>query len=105
MLQTAAESFLSPRVVDYYGAASLDGVSREANRSRFHQCRLVPRVMRNVLSVSPQTKIFGMDSPLPIYISPASNALLGHPEAELNLVRGVCYFSLHPHPPGVEAMM
>ena len=32
--------------------------------------------------------MFGLPCSLPIYISPASNALLGHPEAELNLVRG-----------------
>lgn len=44
--------------------------------------------MVDVSSVYPQTKIFGQDSPLPIYISPASNALLGHPDGEFTLVRG-----------------
>jgi L-lactate dehydrogenase (cytochrome) len=46
-------------------------------------------VMRDVSAVSPQTTIFGVPSALPIYVSPASNALLGHPDGELNITRGV----------------
>nr|XP_031858191.1 uncharacterized protein CI109_006433 [Kwoniella shandongensis]KAA5525263.1 hypothetical protein CI109_006433 [Kwoniella shandongensis] len=87
-IQEAAESFLSPRTVNYYGAASLDGYSLGDNRSSFRKCRLLPRVMRDVLSVRPQTKIFGIESALPIYVSPSSNALLGHPDGELNITRG-----------------
>ncbi|WRT68148.1 uncharacterized protein IL334_005123 [Kwoniella shivajii] len=87
-IQEAAESFLSPRVINYYGASSLDGYSTIENRTAFRKCRLIPRVMRDVTSVRPQTKIFGIPSALPIYVSPASNALLGHPEGELNIVRG-----------------
>ncbi|ORX35178.1 L-mandelate dehydrogenase [Kockovaella imperatae] len=87
-MQAAAESILSDRSRDYYAAGALDSYTREANRTAFHKCRLLPRVMRDVSSVSPQTTIFGQPSALPIYISPASNALLGHPEGELNLTRG-----------------
>lgn len=49
--------------------------------------------MRDVSSVEPQTTIFGFKSALPIYVSPASNALLGHPEGEMNITRGVRRFS------------
>ncbi len=58
------------------------------NANNFKKCRFVPRVMVDVSKVAPQTKLFGLDSPLPIYISPSSNALLGHPDGELTLVRG-----------------
>ena len=44
--------------------------------------------MRDVFSVTPQTKIFGIPSALPIYVSPSSNALLGHPLGEINITRG-----------------
>lgn len=88
-LEQAARSFLSDRVVDYYSASSLDGFSTRENRDSFRKCRLLPRVMRNVFTVSPQTTLFGLPSALPIYVSPASNALLGHPEGELNITRGV----------------
>jgi L-lactate dehydrogenase (cytochrome) len=87
--QEAAESILNPRTVDYYGAASLDAYTLAENRSSFRKCRLLPRVMRDVSSIRPQTTIFGCESALPIYVSPASNALLGHPEGELNITRGV----------------
>ncbi|ORY26687.1 FMN-dependent dehydrogenase-domain-containing protein [Naematelia encephala] len=87
-LQQAAESFMSPRVKDYYGAAANDGYTMQDNRNSFRKCRLLPRVMRDVSSISPQTTLFGIRSALPIYVSPASNALLGHPEGELNITRG-----------------
>ncbi|WWC62286.1 uncharacterized protein I303_104882 [Kwoniella dejecticola CBS 10117] len=87
-LEETAQSFLAPRVSNYYSGYSLDGHSASQNRSSFRKCRLVPRVMRDVTSVRPQTKIFGIPSALPIYVSPSSNALLGHPDGELNIVRG-----------------
>ena len=73
----------------YYHTGSLDGISMRGNKDSFRKCRIVPRVMRNVSSVRPQTTIFGLESALPIYISPASNAMLGHPDGELNMTRGV----------------
>jgi L-lactate dehydrogenase (cytochrome) len=74
---------------EYYHGGALDGISNAENKSSFRRCRLIPRVMRDVSVIAPQTTIFGVPSALPIYISPASNALLGHPEGELNLTRGV----------------
>ncbi|KAL7419471.1 hypothetical protein Q5752_006309 [Cryptotrichosporon argae] len=87
-LQAAAESFLSARASNYYSGYSLDGHSATDNRAAFRKCRLLPRVMRDVSAVSPQTTIFGVPSALPIYVSPASNALLGHPDGEFNITRG-----------------
>nr|XP_019044438.1 hypothetical protein I302_06349 [Kwoniella bestiolae CBS 10118]OCF23368.1 hypothetical protein I302_06349 [Kwoniella bestiolae CBS 10118] len=87
-IEEAAKSFLSPRVANYYSASSLDGYSTAENRSAFRKCRLLPRIMKNVNTVAPQTTIFGIPSALPIYVSPSSNALLGHPDGELNITRG-----------------
>jgi L-lactate dehydrogenase (cytochrome) len=64
------------------------GIALEENSKTFRKCRLIPRVMRDVGTTSTKTKIFGLPSALPIYVSPASNALLGHPDAEFNIVRG-----------------
>lgn len=89
VIQVSAESVLNPKVVDYYGAAALDSITLAENKSSFRKCRLLPRVMRNVSAIEPQTTVFGVKSALPIYVSPASNALLGHPEGELNITRGV----------------
>ena len=93
--QEAAESILNPRTVDYYGAASLDAYTLAENKTSFRKCRLLPRVMRDVSSIRPQTTIFGCESALPIYVSPASNALLGHPDGELNITRGVSQSHTH----------
>ncbi|WRT67533.1 uncharacterized protein IL334_004505 [Kwoniella shivajii] len=87
-IEESAKSFLSPRVTNYYSASSLDGYSTADNRNAFRKCRLLPRIMKNVNTVAPQTTIFGIPSALPIYVSPSSNALLGHPDGELNITRG-----------------
>lgn len=89
--QAAAESFLPKRAAIYYASASLDEFTKQDNRDAFRKCRLLPRVLRNVRAVAPQTTIFGIPSALPVYISPSSNALLGHPDGELNMVRGVSH--------------
>jgi L-lactate dehydrogenase (cytochrome) len=81
-------------VVDYYGAASLDNITLAENRSSFRKCRLLPRILKDVSTIKPQARIFGVESALPIYVSPASNALLGHPEGEMNITRGVSLFFL-----------
>lgn len=80
---------MTARAVDYYSAGSCDGFSVANNKESFRKCRLVPRVLRDVSSICPQTTIFGIQSPLPIYVAPASNAVLGHPDGELNITRGV----------------
>jgi L-lactate dehydrogenase (cytochrome) len=80
---------MSKQGAAYYHTGALDGVSMKANKEAYDKCRIVPRVMRNVTSIRPQTSIFGLPSALPIYISPASNAVLGHPDGELNITRGV----------------
>ena len=80
---------MSKQASAYYHTGALDGISMRNNKDAFRKFRIVPRVMRNVTSIRPQTKIFGLDSALPIYISPSSNAVLGHPDGELNMTRGV----------------
>lgn len=87
--QEAAGSVMSAQASAYYHTGSLDGISMRENKDAFRKCRMVPRVMRNVASIKPQTTIFGFESALPIYISPSSNAALGHPDGELNMTRGV----------------
>ncbi|WVQ99128.1 hypothetical protein IAU59_006260 [Kwoniella sp. CBS 9459] len=86
--EAAADSVMPPQASAYYHTGALDGISYAGNKDSFRKCRIVPRVMRDVSSVEPQTTIFGIPSALPIYISPSSNALLGHPDGELNMTRG-----------------
>ena len=78
---------MSEKSAEYYRGGALDGISKDDNKSSFKKCRLVPRVLRDVSTIAPQTTLFGLPSALPVYISPASNAVLGHPDGELNLTR------------------
>ena len=45
-----------------------------------HRCQKISQV-------STSTTLLGMPSSLPIYVSPAALARLGHPDGEMNLVR------------------
>ena len=44
--------------------------------------------MRAVAVVDPSTTILGIPTPLPVFVSPAAMAGLGHPEGECNITRG-----------------
>lgn len=59
------------------------------NRSAYSRIFFKPRILRSVGQVDPSTTMLGgtIESSLPIYISPAAMAKLGHPEGELNLTR------------------
>ena len=47
-----------------------------------------PRILNDVTTGSINTKFMGVDSALPIFISPAAMAKLGHPLGEVNLTKG-----------------
>lgn len=59
------------------------------NRNAYGRVWFKPRILRKVGTVDASAKLLGgaVDSALPIYISPAAMAKLGHPEGELNLTR------------------
>ncbi|KAG8833854.1 Cytochrome b2, mitochondrial precursor [Serendipita sp. 399] len=44
--------------------------------------------MRPVSEIDMKTSILGVETPLPIFVSPAALAGLGHPEGEVNITRG-----------------
>jgi L-lactate dehydrogenase (cytochrome) len=47
-----------------------------------------PRILNDVTNGSISTTFMGVDSQLPIFISPAAMAKLGHPLGEVNLTKG-----------------
>lgn len=47
-----------------------------------------PRILNDVTTGSINTKFMGVESALPIFISPAAMAKLGHPLGEVNLTKG-----------------
>jgi L-lactate dehydrogenase (cytochrome) len=71
----------------YYHGAAEDEYTMAGNRQAFKHYWFRPRVLKGVENVDPSTKILGLPTALPIYISPAAWAGLGHPLGEVNLTK------------------
>ncbi|KAL2223395.1 putative mitochondrial cytochrome b2 [Thermoascus aurantiacus ATCC 26904] len=71
----------------FYSSAATDLITRDANKSCFDRIWFRPRVLRNVRSVDTRTKILGVDSSLPLFVSPAAMAKLIHPDGECAIAR------------------
>lgn len=84
-----AEEILSDQAWAYFSSAGDDEVTVNENRNAFGRVWFKPRVLRPIGEVDTSVQVVGgtVDSSLPIYISPAAMAKLGHPEGELNLTR------------------
>jgi L-lactate dehydrogenase (cytochrome) len=59
----------------------------EENRRAFSRIFFLPRVMRAVSTVDPSTSILGYSSRIPVFVSGAALAKLGHPLGEVNITR------------------
>lgn len=84
-----AEKLLTDQGWAYYRSSADDEVSCDQNRDSYNRIWFKPRVLRKVTKVDASTKILQgeIESSLPIYISPAALAKLGHEDGELNLTR------------------
>ncbi|KAL1968812.1 hypothetical protein VTN77DRAFT_1173 [Rasamsonia byssochlamydoides] len=71
----------------FYSSAANDLFTRDANKSCFDRIWFRPRVLRNVRSVNTRTTILGVDSSLPLFVSPAAMAKLIHPDGECAIAR------------------
>ncbi|SPO20681.1 related to L-lactate dehydrogenase (cytochrome b2) [Ustilago trichophora] len=88
-----AESILSDQAWAYYSSAADDEITKAQNRASFNRIVFRPRILRAIGEVDSSVKLLtskggGFDCSLPLYISPAAMAKLGHPDGELNLTRG-----------------
>ncbi|KZT34745.1 hypothetical protein SISSUDRAFT_1065055 [Sistotremastrum suecicum HHB10207 ss-3] len=87
-LEGVARKVLSFKALSYYASAGDDEVTATQNERAYSRFFFAPRVLRKISTVDLTTKILGYDSPLPIFVSAAALAKLGHPLGEINIVRG-----------------
>lgn len=89
LLQQVAKTILTDQAWAYYSSAGDDEISKHQNRSSFSRIWFRPRALRPVAVVDTSTLLLDgtISSALPIFISPAALAKLGHPDGELNLTR------------------
>ncbi|KAF8592453.1 hypothetical protein K439DRAFT_1400272 [Ramaria rubella] len=86
-LENVARKVLPFKALAYYSSATDDEVAMDENRRAFSRIFFLPRVMRAVSDIDPSTTVLGFPSRLPVFISGAALAKLGHPLGELNITR------------------
>ncbi|EJU06455.1 hypothetical protein DACRYDRAFT_19605 [Dacryopinax primogenitus] len=90
-LEDVAKKVMS-KVAWGYCMSGADTMSAYKNNiAAFSRYAFRPRVLRPVSRVDTSCSILGNPSALPIFVSPAANAGLGHPLGELGIVRGAAY--------------
>ncbi|KIM48073.1 hypothetical protein M413DRAFT_439780 [Hebeloma cylindrosporum] len=87
-MENVATQILSHRAYAYYASAADDEISSMENARAFTRFFFQARVMRPVATCDPSTTILGFKSAIPIFVSGAALAKLGHPNGEINITKG-----------------
>jgi isopentenyl diphosphate isomerase/L-lactate dehydrogenase-like FMN-dependent dehydrogenase len=82
-----ARTHLDNGTFDFIAGGAGSELTLDENRSAFDRMRLVPRVMRDVSSVSSEAEILGATLRAPLFVSPMGMQRLAHEEAELGTAR------------------
>ncbi|KAF4605342.1 Cytochrome b5 domain-containing protein 1 [Pleurotus pulmonarius] len=88
-MEGEAKKVLSHKAWSYYSSASDDEITKIENAKAFSRFFFKARVMRPVSHCDPSTTILGYKSRIPVFVSGAALAKLGHPLGEENITRGV----------------
>ena len=85
--ERAAQRVLTPAVYDYYAGGSGDGSTVADERCLWDDVRFVPRVLRDVSSVSTTVTVLGSDVAGPAMLAPTAAHVLAHPDGEVATAR------------------
>lgn len=85
--EMVASKTASKKTWAFYSSASTDLITRDANKLCFDRIWLRPRILRNVRSVDTKTNLLGINTELPLFVSPAAMAKLIHPDGELGIAK------------------
>ncbi|GHJ85958.1 hypothetical protein NliqN6_2360 [Naganishia liquefaciens] len=85
--EVLAEKVLSKTAWAYYRSAADSEEAFHNNEAAWKRYYFRPRVLRSARHVDPSSTMLGMPVSLPIYVSPAAMAKLGHPLGEVNITR------------------
>ncbi|KZT74752.1 hypothetical protein DAEQUDRAFT_719932 [Daedalea quercina L-15889] len=87
-IEDVAIKVMSYKTMSYYASGADDELTKRENANAFSRFFFRPRVMRPISKVDTSTTILGFKSTLPIFVSAAGLAKLGHPLGEANITRG-----------------
>ena len=82
-----AEKKLDANAHAYFAGGAGDEVTLRENLAAFERCKLRPRVLVDVSSVSTATTVLGTQITLPILIAPLALQRMAHPDGELATAR------------------
>lgn len=71
----------------FYSSAASDLITRDANKSCFERIWFRPRTLRNVREVDARTSLLGIQSKIPLFVSPAAMAKMIHPDGECAIAK------------------
>ncbi|KAI5117291.1 hypothetical protein M0805_006813 [Coniferiporia weirii] len=87
-MEEVARKVLPYKAWTYFSSAGDDEITLRENKRAFSRFFFCPRVLRSVLHCDPSTSILGFKSTIPVFVSAAALAKLGHPAGEANITRG-----------------
>lgn len=87
-MEAVAYQTLSSKARAYYTSAADDEITHDENARAFSRFFFNARVMRPVAKCDPSTRILGFKSSIPVFVSGAALAKLGHPDGEVNITKG-----------------
>ncbi|KAH8109771.1 FMN-dependent dehydrogenase-domain-containing protein [Phellopilus nigrolimitatus] len=87
-MEEVARKVLSYKAWAYYSSAADDEITLAENIRAFSRLFFHARVLRPISLCEPSTSILGFKSRIPIFVSGAALAKLGHPAGEANITRG-----------------
>ncbi|KAK8126390.1 L-lactate dehydrogenase (cytochrome) [Apiospora kogelbergensis] len=82
-----ASEALSPKTWAFYSSAATDLITHTQNKALLRRIMIQPRILRDVKHVNFKSRILGLSSSAPFFVSPAAMARLAHPDGELALAR------------------
>ncbi|KAM5538176.1 hypothetical protein V8D89_008063 [Ganoderma adspersum] len=87
-MEDIARKVLTHKAWAYYSSAADEELTNDENARAFSRIFFHPRVLREVSNCDPSTTILGFKSSIPVFVSGAALARLGHPLGEANMTRG-----------------
>lgn len=80
--ETTAHQVISAKAWAYYYSSSDDLVTKTLNNTIYSKVLLRPRIFVDVVKVDTRSSIQGLETSLPLFVSPAAMARLAHPTGE-----------------------
>jgi len=86
-LEARAREVLDHAAYEYYAGGADDEITLRDNVEAWGRVRLLPRVLRDVTSVSPAIDLLGSQLTAPMLVAPMAFQRMAHPEGEIAMAR------------------